>query len=271
MNLEMEGGTEALAAAGRGRAARASSSRQPYDELDIAVIRALQGPMDGRRPALRRGRRRGSGIEHRRAARAPARRWSSASSCAASPRSSSTAAPASRANGMGVWQVPEDQIVEIGAADGRGPRDLPLLPAPDLRGLALLASSRWPTAARRRSATRSSTRSPTSTTCTATTAPTLYSSTEFKKIRLHYFTDDYAAWEARARRRLTARRLARDDPLGRALRARAAASCPAASTRRCGRCARSAATRSSSSAARAPSSSTSTATATSTGSARGAR
>ena len=24
----------------------------------------------------------------------------------------------------------------------------------------------------------------------------LYSSTEFKKIRLHYFTDDYAAWEA---------------------------------------------------------------------------
>ena len=24
----------------------------------------------------------------------------------------------------------------------------------------------------------------------------LYSSTEFKKVRLHYFTDDYAAWEA---------------------------------------------------------------------------
>ena len=24
---------------------------------------------------------------------------------------------------------------------------------------------------------------------------TLYSSTEFKKIRLHYFTDDYADWE----------------------------------------------------------------------------
>ena len=26
---------------------------------------------------------------------------------------------------------------------------------------------------------------------------TLYSSTEFKKIRLHYFTPDYAEWEAR--------------------------------------------------------------------------
>ena len=24
----------------------------------------------------------------------------------------------------------------------------------------------------------------------------LYSSTEFKKVRLHYFTDDYARWEA---------------------------------------------------------------------------
>jgi hypothetical protein len=24
----------------------------------------------------------------------------------------------------------------------------------------------------------------------------LYSSTEFKKIRLHYFTEDYARWEA---------------------------------------------------------------------------
>ena len=56
-------------------------------------------------------------------------------------------------------------------------------------------SSRWPTAARRRSATRSSTRSPTSTTGIDDRA-TLYSSTEFKKIRLHYFTDDYARWEA---------------------------------------------------------------------------
>jgi hypothetical protein len=26
---------------------------------------------------------------------------------------------------------------------------------------------------------------------------TLYSSTEYKKVRLHYFTPDYAAWEAR--------------------------------------------------------------------------
>jgi hypothetical protein len=25
---------------------------------------------------------------------------------------------------------------------------------------------------------------------------TLYSSTEFKKVRLHYFTDDYSRWEA---------------------------------------------------------------------------
>ena len=38
----------------------------------------------------------------------------SAASCAASPRSSSTAAPASRANGMGVWKVPDEQIAELG-------------------------------------------------------------------------------------------------------------------------------------------------------------
>ena len=92
------------------------------------------------------------------------------------------------ANGMGVWRVPEERDPRDRHADGRGARDLALLRAPDLRGLALLASSRWPTAARRRSATRSWSRSPTSTTCTAPTAPILYSSTEFKKIRLHYFT-----------------------------------------------------------------------------------
>ena len=55
------------------------------------------------------------------------------------------------------------------------------------------ASSRWPTAARRRSATRSSTRSPTTHGLHGDDRATLYSSTEYKKIRLHYFTDDYAA------------------------------------------------------------------------------
>ena len=91
----------------------------------------------------------------------------------------------------------------------------------------------------------------------------LYSSTEFKKIRLHYFTDDYAAWEA-------------DKLIGRLRgvpRSSTSGRCgfsPAGSTPRFGRWDRSGATRSSSSAARAPRSGTPTATATSTGSAPGA-
>ena len=78
----------------------------------------------------------------------------------------------------------------------------------------------------------------------ATDRATLYSSTEYKKIRLHYFTDDYARWEAehslsheRSDASSTAR--ARRGPARRGQLAR------------CGRCGRSAATRSSSSAARA--------------------
>ena len=42
------------------------------------------------------------------------------------------------ANGMGVWKVPEEQILEVGRRMAAVPRHLALLPAPDLRGLALL-------------------------------------------------------------------------------------------------------------------------------------
>ncbi len=45
MNLEMEQGTEALAAAVDAAPPR-ELERQPYDDTDIAVIRALQGPME---------------------------------------------------------------------------------------------------------------------------------------------------------------------------------------------------------------------------------
>src|SRR4029079_12911117 len=44
MNLEMEGDTKALAAAAEAAPPRELEA-QPYDERDIAVIRALQGPM----------------------------------------------------------------------------------------------------------------------------------------------------------------------------------------------------------------------------------
>ena len=45
MNLEMEKGTEALAAAAEAAPPRELEA-QPYDEVDVAVIRALQGPME---------------------------------------------------------------------------------------------------------------------------------------------------------------------------------------------------------------------------------
>ena len=68
---------------------------QPYDELDMAVIRATQGDLPVVAEPYADGRRASSGMPRRRAARPPARAWSSAACCAASPRSSSTAAPAS--------------------------------------------------------------------------------------------------------------------------------------------------------------------------------
>ncbi len=134
MNLEMEKGTDALAAAVEAAPPR-ELERQPYDEDDIATIRAMQGPMEAvERPydaaAAELGipteallerlremverkllRRVAAILYHRRAGFS--------------------------ANGMGVWKVPEEEIMETGAADGLLPRHLPLLPAADLRGLAL--------------------------------------------------------------------------------------------------------------------------------------
>ena len=65
------------------------------------------------------------------------------------------------ANGMGVWKVPEDQILEIGPRMAAVPRHLATATSARPTRTGPTRSSRWPTAARRRSATRSSTRSPT--------------------------------------------------------------------------------------------------------------
>ena len=192
MNLEMEGGTEALAAAVDAAPPRELEA-QPYDELDIAVIRALQGPMAvverpfddaaagvgvdvDRLLAHLRGmqerkilRRVAAILYHRRAGFS--------------------------ANGMGVWRVPEDRILETGGrmAAVRGISHCYQRPTyPD-----------WPYSVFTMAHGRSKEE------CDAILdriadehdlhgpdRATLYSSTEFKKIRLHYFTDDYARWEA---------------------------------------------------------------------------
>jgi DNA-binding Lrp family transcriptional regulator len=192
MNLEMEKGTDALAAAVDASPPRELDA-QPYDEDDIALIKALQGPMAAvERPydeaAAELGidtetllerlrslvdrkilRRVAAILYHRRAGFS--------------------------ANGMGVWKVPDEQIMEVGArmASYRGISHCYQRPTYE----------DWPysvfTMAHGRSKEEcDAILDSIAADCGmgAEDRATLYSSTEYKKIRLHYFTDDYAAWEA---------------------------------------------------------------------------
>jgi DNA-binding Lrp family transcriptional regulator len=192
MNLEMEGGTDDLAAAVEAAPPR-ELERQPYDDTDVAVIRALQGPMEvadlpydeaAREVGMSTGdfldqlrgmvdrkllRRVAAILYHRRAGFS--------------------------ANGMGVWRVPEERILEIGGRMAA------------VRGISHCYQrptyADWPYSVFTMAHGRSKEE------CDAILdgiaaehdlhgedRAVLYSSTEFKKIRLHYFTDDYARWEA---------------------------------------------------------------------------
>jgi DNA-binding Lrp family transcriptional regulator len=192
MNLEMEKGTEALAAAVDASPPRELDA-QPYDETDIAVIRALQGPMEVTdRPydaaAHEVGMSTGDFLAHlegmvdrkllRRVAAILYHRRAGFS-----------------ANGMGVWRVPEEKILETGAqmAAVRGISHCYQRPTYE----------DWPYSVFTMAHGRSKDE------CDAildsiaaehdlhgTDRAVLYSSTEFKKIRLRYFTDEYARWEA---------------------------------------------------------------------------
>ena len=189
MDLEMEGDTEALAKAVE-VGPPAETEKQPYDEFDIEVIRATQGDMpvipEPYAPAAdklgipqtqllthlqqmqeRRLLRRVAAILfHRRAGFS--------------------------ANGMGVWKVPDERIMELG----------PRMAA--FRGISHCYQrptyADWPysifTMAHGRSKDECDAILDSIATQTGIDErSTLYSSTEFKKIRLLYFTDDYRAWE----------------------------------------------------------------------------
>jgi siroheme decarboxylase len=191
MDLEMEGGTDALAKAVE-VAPPAETEPQPYDEFDMAVIRATQGDMpvipEPYAPAAERLnipqtqllthlqemqerkllRRVAAILFHRRAGFS--------------------------ANGMGVWKVPEEQIMEIGPRMAAFRGISHCYERPTYRD--------WPysifTMAHGRSkeecdAILDSIAAETGVTERAT----LYSSTEFKKIRLLYFTDEHREWERR--------------------------------------------------------------------------
>jgi siroheme decarboxylase len=189
MDLEMEGGTDALSAAGE---AVEPMELDPIDlsEEDIATVRATQGPMPAiaepfapaaerlgvpvatvldRLESLReRGglRRVAAILYHRRAGFS--------------------------ANGMGVWAVPEAEILETGKrmAAFRGISHCYQRPTyPD-----------WPysvfTMAHGRSKDECDAILDSIAAATGIEdRATLYSSTEFKKVRMLYFTDAFARWE----------------------------------------------------------------------------
>jgi DNA-binding Lrp family transcriptional regulator len=192
MNLEMEKGTDALATAVDASPPRELEA-QPYDDRDVAVIRALQGPMDPvERPYDAAAEELGIGTEEllgqlrgmverkllRRVAAILFHRRAGFS-----------------ANGMGVWKVPEAEIMETGRrmASFRGISHCYQRPTyPD-----------WPYSVFTMAHGRSKEECDAILDSIAAECgmgpddrATLYSSTEYKKIRLHYFTDDYAAWEA---------------------------------------------------------------------------
>jgi DNA-binding Lrp family transcriptional regulator len=189
MDLEMEGGTDALSTAGE---AMEPMELEPIElsEEDIATVRATQGPMPvvsepyaaaaerlgvpvatvlERLESLReRGglRRVAAILYHRRAGFS--------------------------ANGMGVWAVPEAEILETGKrmAAFRGISHCYQRPTyPD-----------WPysvfTMAHGRSKEECDAILDSIAESTGITdRATLYSSTEFKKVRMLYFTDAFARWE----------------------------------------------------------------------------
>jgi siroheme decarboxylase len=190
MDLEMEKGTETLAAV-----AEAVDHKEPeaieLSELDVAVIKATQGPMEPvadpfaaaastlgmsvaallahlesmrKRRALRRV---AAILFHRRAGFS--------------------------ANGMGVWKVPEDRILEL------GPR------MASFRGISHCYQrptyADWPYSVFTMAHGRSKDECDAILDSIATDTGieerrTLYSSTEFKKIRLLYFTGAHQEWEA---------------------------------------------------------------------------
>ncbi len=193
MNLEMEGGTEQLAAPVEAVEPRPRDP-VPFDDFDVAVIRALQGPMEVRAdayapaaaelgiPVERMLEHLAAMVERKLLRRVAAILFHRRAGFSA--------------NGMGVWRVPEDQIAEIG----------PRMAA--VRGVSHCyrrpTYRDWPysvfTMAHGRSKEEcDAVLDGVANVCglSGDDRATLYSSTEYKKIRLHYFTADYAQWEQR--------------------------------------------------------------------------
>jgi len=189
MDLEMEGSTADLARAAAA-VEPAETEPQPYDERDMAIIRALQGdlpvvPEPYAPTASALGMDQADLLAHlegmverrllRRVAAILFHRRAGFS-----------------ANGMGVWKVPDDRVLQTGKqmAAFRGISHCYQRPT----------YQDWPYSLFTMAHGRSKEECDAILDAIAEETgidqrATLYSSTEFKKVRLLYFTDDYKNWE----------------------------------------------------------------------------
>jgi DNA-binding Lrp family transcriptional regulator len=190
MDLEMEGDTETLARA----AGVVEDYREPeaieLSELDLAVIRNLQGDMpvipEPYAPAAAAiGVDQGRMLQHLAAMRARSALRRVAAILYHRRAGFS-------ANGMGVWEVPEERVLELG----------PRMAA--FRGISHCYQrptySDWPYSVFTMAHGRSKQECDAILDAIAEETgidgrATLYSSTEFKKVRMLYFTGDFERWE----------------------------------------------------------------------------
>jgi DNA-binding Lrp family transcriptional regulator len=191
MDLEMEGSTDDLAKAVEAQPP-AETERQPYDQFDMDAIRATQGNMPiTSEPYAPAAEKLGvaqekllahlAGMQERKLLRRVA-------AILYHRRAGFSA------NGMGVWKVPEERVMELG----------PQMAA--FRGISHCYQrptyADWPysifTMAHGRSKDECDAILDSIAAATGISErATLYSSTEFKKIRLLYFTEDFRDWERR--------------------------------------------------------------------------
>jgi DNA-binding Lrp family transcriptional regulator len=189
MDLEMEQGTEALARAAVAEEP-AETEPQPYDEWDRQVVRATQGDMpvvaEPFAPAAAKlGVPQQQLLDHL-SAMAERRLLRRVAAILFHRRAGFSA------NGMGVWRVPDDRIMEL------GPR------MASFRGISHCYQrptyKDWPYSVFTMAHGRSKEECDAILDAIAADTgiedrATLYSSTEFKKIRLLYFTEDFKTWE----------------------------------------------------------------------------
>jgi len=190
MDLEMEGDTDALATPGVAEDP-AELEKQPFDEFDREVIRATQGDMpvvaEPYAPAAAR-----LGISQERLvdhlAGMQERRLLRRVAAILYHRRAGFSA-----NGMGVWQVPDERILEVGPrmAAFRGISHCYQRPTYEDWKYSIFTMAHG----RSKEECDAILDAIASQIDCIQDRATLYSSTEFKKIRLLYFTDDFKAWE----------------------------------------------------------------------------